>query len=973
MKKLFLSILLMAAVCLTGSAYRYNYETVPGDPLNTLMYTLPNGLKVFMSVNKDAPRIQTYIPVRVGGKNDPAETTGLAHYFEHLMFKGSEQFGTQDYAKEKPMLDEIEALFEVYRQTTDSTERKALYHKIDSISYQASKIAIPNEYDKLMTAIGAIGTNAYTSTDVTCYVEDIPSNQIDNWAKIQADRFMHPVLRGFHTELETIYEEKNMSLTSDARKSFEKLLAMAFPNHPYGTQTVLGTQTHLKNPSITNIKKYHSTWYVPNNMAVCLAGDFDPDNVIDILTKYFGQMKPNENLPSLSFKEEAPISAPVKGEVLGNEAEQVYLAWRIPAAKDKDMLALNVLREVLQNGKCGIIDVEVSQPQRVLAMGSFPYSMADKGLGIITGLPKEGQTLDEVRDIALEVVRKLRAGDFSDELVPAVINNMKLDLQKSFEDNSDRADFYVQAFVNGSPWADEVKTLGDIDKITKADVVRVANKYFDPDAYFILYKLQGKDTAELKIAKPEITPIATNRDASSDFVKSVLDSKVQPIEPAFVDFEKSLARNPIKKGQVELLYTHNNTNDIADVTFIYEYGFSAVRPLRLANSYLSLLGTADKSVAQIKEEFYRLACTYNVSIGRDRSYVVITGLSENLPKAIRLYEDLVKNAVSDTAVWNQLVARQIKSMNDDKNNQRANFSRVAQFAYYGADKTKNPSLALGYTPETLAKVNPEEVLAALRDMNNHVHRIIYYGPESEKKVVAMLEKDHVTPGKLTEVPVGQKFPEQITEETVIYVAPYDAKQLYMQQFSNRGEHFDASKEPMLEIYNEYFGGGMNSIVFQEMRESRSLAYSAWAELFSPSRLDRTYTYMSQIATQNDKLMDAVNAFEEIINEMPESESAFALAKEGLDSRLRTKRTIKDNIAWAWVNAQNRGLDYDIDKKVFEALPGATLADVIAFQKANVKDRKYNYAILGKIEDLDMEALGKLGRVVILTTEDIFGY
>ena len=219
---------------LAAACSKYKYETVAGDPLNTRIYTLDNGLKVYMSVNKEAPRIQTYIAVKVGGKNDPAETTGLAHYFEHLMFKGTQQFGTSDYAAEKPMLDEIENLFEVYRKTADEAERAAIYRRIDSISYEASKIAIPNEYDKLMSAIGANGTNAFTSQDMTVYVEDIPSNQIDNWAKIQADRFKNPVIRGFHTELETIYEEKNMSLTQDSRKVWEAMDAALFPNHPYG-------------------------------------------------------------------------------------------------------------------------------------------------------------------------------------------------------------------------------------------------------------------------------------------------------------------------------------------------------------------------------------------------------------------------------------------------------------------------------------------------------------------------------------------------------------------------------------------------------------------------------------------------------------------------------------------------------------------------------------------------------------------
>ncbi|MBO7182976.1 MAG: insulinase family protein, partial [Bacteroidales bacterium] len=261
MKKI--QMLLMALLVLAINACQPAYESVENDPMQTRIYTLDNGLKVYMSVNENEPRIQTYVAVRAGGKNDPAETTGLAHYFEHLMFKGTKQFGTSNYELEKPLLDQIEALYEVYRAESDAEKRAAIYHQIDSISYEASKIFIPNEYDKLMAAIGSEGTNAFTGYDQTAYVENIPSNQLENWARIQADRFENAVIRGFHTELETIYEEKNMSLTRDSRKAYEKIFSLLYPNHPYGNQTILGSQEHLKNPSITNIKNFHKTYYVP--------------------------------------------------------------------------------------------------------------------------------------------------------------------------------------------------------------------------------------------------------------------------------------------------------------------------------------------------------------------------------------------------------------------------------------------------------------------------------------------------------------------------------------------------------------------------------------------------------------------------------------------------------------------------------------------------------------------------------------
>jgi predicted Zn-dependent peptidase len=925
-----------------------------------------------MSVNKDKPRLQTYIAVRVGGKNDPAETTGLAHYFEHLMFKGTETFGTQNYAAEKPMLDRIEQLFEVYRNTTDSLQRAQIYHQIDSISYKASLIAIPNEYDKLMSAIGANGTNAYTSNDVTCYVEDIPSNQIDNWAKIQADRFMHPVLRGFHTELETIYEEKNMSLTNDYRKAYEAMFAALYPHHPYGTQTVLGTQEHLKNPSITNVKNYHKTWYVPNNMAIVLAGDFDPDNAVDIITKYFGEMRPNANLPQLQFPEEAPITQPSTIEVKGLEAERVFLSWRIPAVKDHDMLGIRLLIKVLQNDNCGLIDLDIIQPQRMLGCSSFLYTLSDKGAFIVTGAPKDGQTLDDVKAILLDEIAKVRAGDFDESLVPAIVNNYLRDIQVQLESNEDRADWFVEAFVNGQDWGEYIKEIDRIGTITKADIVALANKYFRDNNYLVINKLQGKDDSELKISKPQLTPIATNRNVQSQFVADIQNSIVTPIEPRFVDYDTELTRTPINNGQIEVLYTQNNTNELFELTFVYDYGTYAALPLSVCE-YTTLLSTPDMSAEQIKTEFYRLGCDYSIRPGAERTYIQLFGLNKNMEAAITLLEKVLTTAIPGQNTWNTYAERLIKSMNNSKASQRACFMRVANYARYG-EPSNNPQIDNTYKPDELKALNSKDITDAIKALNSHKHRIIYYGPMAQKKLIKLLEKVHKTSKKLTDVPTGKQYDLAKTDESVIYIAPYDAKQLYMAMFSNRGEIFDANQEPIRTMYNEYFGGGMNSIVFQEMRESRSLAYSASASYNrSGAKANKPYIYTAQIATQNDKLIDATTAFDQIINDMPHSQAAFDIAKSSIEARIRTSRTIKDEIAWSWIRNQDLNVNHDLNADLYAKLPTFTLDDVIAYQQANVKGRTYTYAILGNIEDLDIESLKKLGRVVILSLEDIFGY
>ena len=958
-------VFLLATACTKMSSYPY--ESVPNDPLKARIYTLDNGLKVSMTVNKETPRIQTYIAVRVGGKNDPAETTGLAHYFEHLMFKGSQKFGTQNYEQEKPLLDQIEQLFEVYRKTTDEAERKAIYHQIDSISYEASKWAIPNEYDKLMAAIGANGTNAYTGFDQTVYVEDIPSNQIENWAKIQADRFENNVIRGFHTELETVYEEKNMSLTQDARKVYEAVLSALFPDHPYGTQTVLGTQENLKNPSITNIKNYHKTWYVPNNMAICLSGDFDPDQMIATIDKYFGHMKPNPNLPKLPVTQESPIKTPVIKEVLGLDAENVTIGWRFPGAASPEQDLLNLTGEIINNGKAGLMDVDLVQQQKVLSCYAGTYGMSDYNAFVMSGRPKQGQTLDEVKDLFLAEIEKLKKGEFDEGLLEACINNYQLAQMYRMVENAGRADMFVSAFIDGIDWKDEVASLDRMSKITKQQIVDFANKYFG-DNYALIYKKQGKDPNEKKMDKPQITPIVMNRDSSSAFLKEIQASQVAPIEPVFLDYEKDL-QQLTAKSNIPVLYKENTSNDLFTLIYVFEMGTNNDKAMGTAFDYMKYLGTSKKSLQEINEEFYRLACYFSVSPGSDRTYVSLIGLKENMPKAIALFEEILADAQPNQVAYANLANDILKRRVDAKLNQGQNFNRLMQYAIWGP---KSPTTHVLTTAE-LQNMNPQELVDRIHKMNTYEHKILYYGPEKPEAVLDIIKQYHNVPEQLQPVPAAETFEQQETPANKVLLAQYDAKQIYFSAISNRGEKFDPAIQPTLDMYNEYFGGGMNAIVFQEMREARGLAYSAGAYLISPSKLKYPYIYRTFIATQNDKMADAMKAFDEIINNMPESEKAFNLAKEALISRLRTDRITKENVLWSYLNAQDLGLTTDSRKELFEKAQTMTLPEVKAFQEKWVKGRTYIYCVLGDEKDLDLKSLSTYGPIQRVTKEEIFGY
>lgn len=393
---------------LTAQAQRYSYESVPGDPMQTRIYTLKNGLKIYLSVNKEKPRVQTYIAVRTGSRNDPKETTGLAHYLEHLMFKGTTHFGTSNAEAERPYLDSIEARFEQYRHITDPKARKQRYHQIDSISQLAARYNIPNEYDKMMTAIGSEGTNAYTSNDVTCYVENIPSNEIDTWAKVQGDRFQNMVIRGFHTELEAVYEEYNISLSNDWRKMYAALFAKLFPTHPYGTQTTLGRGEHLKNPSIVNIKNYFHKYYVPNNVAICMSGDLDPDKTVAVIDKYFGSWKPSVHIDVPQYAAQPVLTAPADTTVIGKEAPMFFMGWRAEAANSQQIDTLEVIAQLLSNGRAGLFDLDLNQKMKVQDVGAGVNDMTDYSVFYLYGQSKAGQTLPEVRSLALAEIEKLK-------------------------------------------------------------------------------------------------------------------------------------------------------------------------------------------------------------------------------------------------------------------------------------------------------------------------------------------------------------------------------------------------------------------------------------------------------------------------------------------------------------------------------------------------------------------------------------
>ncbi|MFD1874712.1 M16 family metallopeptidase [Hymenobacter bucti] len=945
----------------------YTYTTVPNDPLGVRVYKLANGLTVYLSDYKNAPRIQTYIAVRAGSKNDPATATGLAHYLEHMVFKGTSRLGTKDWAQEKPQLDKIEALYETYRsQRNDPAARKRTYHQIDSISGVAARYAVPNEYDKLMGSLGSKGSNAHTSNEETVYQEDIPSNQLEKWSAVQAERFKEMVPRLFHTELEAVYEEKNRGLDSDFSKEFETLNASLYPTHPYGTQTTIGTIEHLQNPSITEIRKYFNQYYVPGNVALCLSGDLDYDQTIRLIDKYFGEWKPQAP-PTFSAPVEKPLAAPITKEVVGPAAENVMVGYRFAGKATRDALRLRMLDKILTNGQAGLFDLDLNQQQKVLQASSFTDLNDDYSTHILYGSPRQGQKLEEVQSLMLAEVEKVKKGDFPEWLIPAIVNNEKLNRTKSYESNEARASAMYEAFIERVSWADYVKQNEDFGTITKAEIIKFATDNYGPNAVTV-YKRTGTDPNTVKVVKPAITPVPANRDAASAYYTEVSKLPATDLAPVFVDYKKDIQTTDLKPG-LPLYYTHNAENGLFSLFYAIDLGSNNDPRLDLATDYLQYLGTGNYSAAQLQQEFYKLGCSFAVSSGQDRILMSLSGLDSNLEPAVKLFEQLLNAPRPDAAALQNMVAGILKQRQDAKLNKGVILNAaMLNYAKYGA---KNPFTNV-LSEQQLKALKPEQLTALLKSLPTYQHRSLYYGPREVTALGSVLRANHRTPATLKPTPAAKDFAEQPLKEKKVYWVDYKMVQAEI-LFLTKGDLYSKAMAPTVALYNEYFGGGMGSIVFQDLRESKALAYSASSRYANADKTGRSNYIVSYIGTQSDKLPEAMSGMENLLTDMPMAEANLVIAKQSIRNSIATDRITHEGVLLSYERARRLGLDYDLRRDVYEQTQNMTFGELQKFQQAKIKGQNQVILVIGSKDRLNFKELAKYGSVEQLSLKEIFGY
>ena len=947
-----------------ASSGGYTYKYVTNDPAKARFYTLKNGLTVILSPTNKDPRIQAYVAIKAGSKTDPATNTGLAHYLEHMLFKGTDKYGSLDWSKEKVELEKIDALYEQYNSTKDEVQRKAIYKKIDSVSGVAAKYAIANEYDKMMSAMGAQGTNAFTSFEQTVYTDDIPSASLDKYLAVQAERFRNPVLRIFHTELEAVYEEKNRTLDNDGRKVSETLFSNLFQKHNYGLQTTIGTVEHLKNPSLIEIRKYFNKYYVPNNMGIILSGDFNPDEVIAKVDKAFSYMQPKP-FDKYTFQPEDAITAPIVKEIVGPDAENLTIGYRLPGNKDKDALLADLVGQILTNGRAGLLDLNLVKKQKLLRASAFTYSLIDYGILYLSAAPTSGQSLEDVKALVLNEIENLKKGNFDDQLITSIINNIKKNKIYETEKYGDRASVLMDAFTSELDWRDQVAYVNDLSKIKKEDIVAFANKYFG-DNYVAVLKRKGESPATVKIEKPSITPVETNPDKQSAFVKTINEMPATAAKPVFLDYKKDIQKS--KLGKAEVLYVPNKDNDIFRLSYRYKIGSLNDKKQSLASQYIQFLGTDKMTAEEISKAFYKIACSFNVSTGEEYTTVNIEGLQENFENAVKLYEEVVNNVKADDKALAALKARLNKARKDAKANKGAILQGLTSYALYGSENKFNNVL----TNEELNAVTAQELVDRIKNLNNYEQTVIYYGPTPVYNVVSQLKTLHQVPANFAVAAPTKTFKQEVPAKNQVLFADYDMVQAETRWIRNT-ETYNPEKTTMVNVFNNYFGGGMGSLVFQTIRESKALAYSTYGYYVQPQKKDQDYYLLGYVGSQADKFNDATVAMNELLTKMPELPKNLELAKNQVKKDIQTERITQDGIIYNYLNAKNLGLTDDIRKKMYETVDKITMADVKKFHQNYFSGKPYTYAIVASEKRVSMDDMKKLGEVKKLSLEEIFGY
>ncbi len=936
-------------------------------------HTLENGLKVILIEDHSKAEVFGYIVTKAGAKEDPKDAEGIAHYLEHMLFKGTEDFGTTNWDKEKPIIEEIYKLYDKLKATTDPVEEATIQKQINDLSVKANEYVCQNEFSNIIQGMGGTGMNANTSQDRTVYFNTFPSIQLEKWMEVYANRFFKPVFRGFQAELEVVFEEKNMSLDNPGSVMYEKLFGKVFEGHEYA-RTVLGRQDHIKKPSLIQMQKFYETYYAPNNMCFILAGDFDKEKAFALIQNKFGKWKPSQ-LPKETVTPLKPFKGREAMKVKMTPYKQGNMVFRTVAKNHPDEIALEIVNYLLSNGtQTGLLD-KLRLDKEVQSAGAGQYAQNDHGIMFVSYTPNFDMAQSTWRNIVQESfkgteklifkqIEKIKKGSFDDWMIVAAKKEFIKRYEYKFETNNGKGVMIGEAFQSNQSIADLLKYPERVNKVTKEDIVNAAKKYLTKN-YFALTSSKGK-LKPRKIKKSKNEALKPKPGNKSKFAQQIEEMPTTMPKAQFVDFMTDFKKEQLKKG-VDLSYSKNPKNNIFNLTIKYGAGEHAIPNLEYASMLMNYAGTLKRDIKKLKEAFGKIACNYSIYSTDNNLVVSINGVEDNLSEALKLFTELLLAPKLEQDKLDLLVSREIGSRSQEKDRVAVVADALQEFVVYGKESEYIDRKSM----EDLKALDAGALVGDFYKATKHDVELHYCGAKPFEEVKKIIKKDLTFRGDLNQKTMKFSRDKKKVDKNIIYfIHDKDALQSNVYLYVN-GDKFDKKEMPISRAFNQYFNGGFSGIVLQEIRENRSLAYGAGASYALPRIPGKDSYFVGYTSTQADKTVEAVKVFTDIINNMPEKPERMNNIREYLVQSSMSSKPYFRSLTQAVDNWKEWGYKEDPSKQAIEEYKKMTFADIMNFYNSKIKGRPIAICIVGNKKDIDLKALKAIATVKKMSKGKIF--
>jgi len=937
------------------------FKSLSQGYLEPEIYSLDNGLKVYMMPDKAAKTAYGMVVVKAGARQEPADATGLAHYLEHLLFKGTDRMGTSDYQKEKPFLDSISVLYGKLKNCKNEPDRKEVNRLINEQEVLASGYGLPTEFDNLLTGIGSTRTNAFTSWDITAYHNQFPGEQIEKWLTLYSERFRNPVFRSFQSELEVVYEEKNRAADNFESILMEKMNFHLYPGHPYGQRTVIGTTEHLKNPPINRIREFFDTWYVANNMALMLVGNFDPVLARKFISEKFSGLRsaklpadPTIVVPPL--KESKSISlrvSPIRLEAFG---------YRTVNSSHEDNLVLELISGMCNNQKeSGLFD-GLMQDGKVLACFMESDAMAFDGSATIVIVPKIiGQSFHKAEMLVMAEFDKIKNGSFSDEFFRDVKKDLVQDHLSNMEYPEGRVMQLLDEFAFGNSW-DMVKNYQQIvEKITREDVMRVARKYFA--GVRIQVRSRTGFPKKDKIAKPGFKALKNNKNSQSEFAARFRQADNTEIIPKFISPETDVVQKDLGRGN-KLFVSQNPYNKLASMMVKFNAGqhlnpYYAILPMAMDNAT-----PEGFELKEFKKKQAELNCSVFFYWEKEFLCARISGEEGNIFRMLSLLNKILRNPQLSASSLELVHSRMEVSVKQEKKRPSEMGRALREFVLYGnkSDYLNRPKLS------DLKSIDREQIAGLMKEISSNPGSLHYCGTLTPDAVMDSVQKHFSMPGS-GNIRSNSIQPVLPSKNTIYLVHDKKARQSQV-YFMAMADPLRTEDESHYALLNEYLGGGFSGLILQEIREFKSLAYSAYGRFERLMPKGNPLLFNAYLGCQSDKTNEAVKTMLDVIRNMPAYPERIPGFKTYFESSISSRYPDFRDLSGQAEGLLMNGYQESPLLPAWRNLKSASFEGMMEFYRNNLQNKPFAITIYGDKRKMDMNKLREYGEIIELKSSDL---